>query len=133
MVTYRRVSFFGEIVDGIMQLNPMGDIVHDVWYALPERFTNGTIDEMVTMPYHFQGIIFLDDSIIQPKQEISQAIKSDQQNESAEEYRIRRRKMTIPKLVEYFQMNSTRRLKKNLATQQFANCHYEGAHSLRSV
>jgi|694.fasta_scaffold63943_3 putative transposase len=42
-------------------LSPLGKIVEEVWFGLPDYFENIILDEFVVMPNHFHGIItFLD-------------------------------------------------------------------------
>jgi len=55
--TQSRISHFGEIVDGEMVLNEIGEIVKNQWLWLPENFDYIKLDEWVVMPNHFHGII----------------------------------------------------------------------------
>src|SRR5947208_995258 len=48
---------FGEIVDSEMRLSSKGQIVHETWSALPERFPDIELDQFVIMPNHLHGII----------------------------------------------------------------------------
>jgi REP element-mobilizing transposase RayT len=61
LVTFQREHLFGEITNGEMHLNEAGRIVRDVWEKLPERYPNVTLDEMVIMPNHFHGNVFITD------------------------------------------------------------------------
>jgi len=36
--TYQRARLFGEVMDGKMQLNPLGEIVQKTWNELPSRY-----------------------------------------------------------------------------------------------
>ncbi|MFH1593182.1 MAG: transposase [Candidatus Omnitrophota bacterium] len=40
-----------------MILNDAGDIVNEMWLAIPEHFQNVVIDEHIIMPNHVHGII----------------------------------------------------------------------------
>lgn len=55
--TQNRECVFGEIVDGKMQLNEIGNLVNTQWNKLINRFHNIELDEYVIMPNHFHGII----------------------------------------------------------------------------
>ena len=55
--TWDRQSFFGEIVDGAMQLNPYGEIACRYWRAIPEHFPHVALDVYVIMPNHVHCII----------------------------------------------------------------------------
>jgi len=50
---------FGEIEDGVMHLNPCGQIAHNEWIKLPERFPNMELDVFVIMPDHMHAIVSL--------------------------------------------------------------------------
>jgi REP element-mobilizing transposase RayT len=54
-----RCCLFGEIVDGAMILNDAGQMVHDQWAILPNRFNSIELHEFIVMPNHFHGIIEL--------------------------------------------------------------------------
>lgn len=40
---------------------PMGEIIRQVWYDLPNHYSNVELDEFVVMPNHIHGIIMLSD------------------------------------------------------------------------
>ena len=54
-----KVHRFGEIEDGVMHLNVCGQIAHEEWINLTERFPHMELDEFVIMPDHIHGIISL--------------------------------------------------------------------------
>ena len=53
---------FGNIVDGAPDLSPIGNVVENLWLAIPEHFPNTYLDEYVIMPNHIHGIIVLEES-----------------------------------------------------------------------
>jgi len=55
--TQNRQKRFGGIVDGYMQLNPLGEIVTEQWHDLPNRFPIVALDQFIVMPNHIHGII----------------------------------------------------------------------------
>ena len=55
--TAGRVSLFGEIVRGAMQLNEAGRAIAEAWTALPARFPRVDVDAFVVMPNHLHGIL----------------------------------------------------------------------------
>lgn len=57
--TQQRICLFGKIVDGEMQLNEAGKMIHAVWHQLPTRFNTLVLDEFVVMPNHIHGILVL--------------------------------------------------------------------------
>ena len=59
--THQREHIFGEIVDGVMEINEFGQIAQEEW--LKTALIRGEIDlgEFVIMPNHFHGIIWIVD------------------------------------------------------------------------
>ena len=57
--THDRVSFFGEVRNGIMGLNELGVMVRRTWDELPIQFPGIGLDEFVVMPNHIHGIIWI--------------------------------------------------------------------------
>ncbi|MBN2864124.1 MAG: hypothetical protein JXN62_13235 [Bacteroidales bacterium] len=56
-----RLHLFGEIINGKMQLNEMGEIVTSSWKWLSEQYDYVGLDEMIIMPDHIHGIIIITD------------------------------------------------------------------------
>ena len=56
-----RQSRFGEIQNGEMILNELGNIAYVEWLKLAERFSNFELDVFQIMPNHIHGIILLND------------------------------------------------------------------------
>jgi putative transposase len=48
---------FGEIVDGFMMKNPLGDVVEEEWLRTAELRPHVELDAAVVMPNHFHGIL----------------------------------------------------------------------------
>ena len=106
IVTFQREHLFGEIVNGEMVLNEAGKVVSDIWEKLPERYPNVITDEMVVMPNHFHGNLFIMDDVHAPVAAVHEPpLRED---ETPEEYRLRRRRMLLPKVVGYFKMNTAK-------------------------
>jgi putative transposase len=66
--THDRACLFGQIVraglaPAQMQLNEYGQIAHDQWHQIPERFENIELDQFVVMPNHVHGIIIINESV----------------------------------------------------------------------
>jgi putative transposase len=51
--------FFGEVVQGEMQLSPIGEIAHKLWHEIPNHFSNCQIDSFCVMPNHIHGILVI--------------------------------------------------------------------------
>jgi putative transposase len=54
-----RICRFGEIENGMMILNELGEIAYNEWRKLSERFKNMELDAFQIMPNHIHGIIAL--------------------------------------------------------------------------
>jgi len=57
--TESRECFFGNVVDGKMQLSEMGEIAHQYWKEIPAHFPFIELGEFVVMPNHVHGIIII--------------------------------------------------------------------------
>lgn len=51
--------FFGNIVNGKIQLSKIGLFVKQYWLEIPNHFPNVTLDKFVIMPNHIHGILFI--------------------------------------------------------------------------
>jgi REP element-mobilizing transposase RayT len=60
--THQRQCLFGEIVDGEMRLNQIGQLVRSQWLKIPYHHTHVELDAWVIMPNHIHGILILDTS-----------------------------------------------------------------------
>jgi len=52
---------FGEVIEGEMHLNSIGEIVAACWKWLGKNYSHVVLDEWVVMPNHMHGIIILTD------------------------------------------------------------------------
>jgi len=64
VATRGRVCLFGEVLNGEMRLNGLGEIVREYWNEIPTHFTNVEIGEFVIMPNHLHGIIIIHESTV---------------------------------------------------------------------
>ncbi len=60
--THNRNHFFGKIVNGALQLSPVGALADQCWREIPNRFPYAQLDAWVVMPNHVHGIIMIDKS-----------------------------------------------------------------------
>jgi len=63
IVTQNRACLFGEVVDGAMRLNEWGKIIREEWFRSAEirREIKLLPDELVVMPNHIHGIVWIVD------------------------------------------------------------------------
>ena len=116
LVTFQREHLFGEIANGEMVLNEAGKVVSDIWGKLPDRYPNVITDEMVVMPNHFHGALFItDDAPVVTAVPVAAVHEPPLRvDETPEEYRLRRRRMLLPKVVGYFKMNTAKAINRIL-------------------
>lgn len=52
----------------------LGDIAHDEWYNLAQRYTTVALDGFIVMPNHIHGIVVLIDDLKEKKLSLSQVV-----------------------------------------------------------
>ncbi|MGQ1891399.1 transposase [Thermophagus sp. OGC60D27] len=57
--TRDRECFFGDVVDGRMELSPIGHIANSCWHEIPKHFPFVVLGAHVIMPDHVHGIIII--------------------------------------------------------------------------
>ncbi|HBR80819.1 MAG: hypothetical protein UX09_C0031G0013 [Candidatus Uhrbacteria bacterium GW2011_GWE2_45_35] len=57
--TKDRIDWFGEVVEGKMVLNTLGQKTCEFWKEIPKHFPDVCLDEFIVMPDHVHGIIFI--------------------------------------------------------------------------
>jgi REP element-mobilizing transposase RayT len=63
IVTQHRECLFGDVIDGEMKLNKVGEIVRWEWLELPKRFHFIELGMFVVMPNHFHGILIFHENV----------------------------------------------------------------------
>ncbi len=58
--TKNRKHYFGDVVDGEMQLSAIGKIAQKYWMEIPQHFSFIQLNAFVVMPNHVHGIIVID-------------------------------------------------------------------------
>jgi len=66
IVTYQRLSLFGEVGSAEVRLNELGQIAHKEWFKTAELrpYVELYEDEFVVMPNHVHGIIWIQNNIV---------------------------------------------------------------------
>lgn len=59
MCTHERIHLFGQVADGEMVRNAVGDIAQRCWDAIPQHMPHADIDEFIVMPNHVHGIVII--------------------------------------------------------------------------
>lgn len=58
--THEKQCFFGNVIDGKMQLSAVGKITQQYWSEIPQHSKHTYLDEFIIMPNHVHGIIIID-------------------------------------------------------------------------
>lgn len=61
--TKNKQWYFGEVIDGKMQLSKLGVIADILWKEIPYHMKNVELGEYVVMPDHIHGIIILNEDL----------------------------------------------------------------------
>jgi len=64
LCTQKKEPLFGQIIDGLMNLNDLGQIVVEEWIASAHIRREIELDEWVVMPNHLHGIVIIVDASI---------------------------------------------------------------------
>lgn len=114
-------SYFGEVIDGNVKLNDIGNIVQDFWSQIPYHFENVELDVVLIMPNHIHGIVTIyedshtnecnivnevnhrrDNSWIILQQDISWNVSTNKNTF--------RRNMLLPKIIGKFKMQTAKQI-----------------------
>lgn len=57
--TYKRMPYFGEIINGKMKLSEIGVVVQKYWHEIPMHYKNILLDEFTIMPNHIHGVLIV--------------------------------------------------------------------------
>ena len=108
-----RVCLFGEVMEGQMSLNAWGRLAARWWKKLPERYPGTDLDAFVVTPNHVHGIITItaDSGGVGAIHELPLREPPTDVNDPAQ-----RRKMTLPKMIGYFKMNTAKRINQMRGT-----------------
>lgn len=71
--------FFGEIQNGNMMLNELGEIIKEEWEKTPLIRTNISLGAYIIMPDHFHAILHIDQQITKKEDYIPNQFKSPSQ------------------------------------------------------
>jgi len=76
--TFKMQPFFGEIRNGMMNLNEFGKIVDDEWNKTKSIRQNVELDSYVIMPNHLHGILIIDKMITSSSNNIQNNNRANQ-------------------------------------------------------
>ncbi len=61
--TQNRECLFGEVKNEKVKLNPVGEMIQEIWEGLPQYHLGFEMGEFVVMPNHIHGIIVLTENV----------------------------------------------------------------------
>ena len=61
--THKQSCYFGDIVNGRMEISDMGRIAKKIWQEIPMHFPNVRLEDFVIMPNHIHGLIVIEKEI----------------------------------------------------------------------
>lgn len=73
---YRQRPLFGDVSNGKVNLNALGQLIEDFWLKIAVIRSNVELDASVVMPNHMHGIMFLTDARGASSQECGQVLPS---------------------------------------------------------
>ena len=73
IVAWHRECLFGDVANGEMKLNKVGEIVQWEWEELPKRLQYIELGAYVVMPNHFHGILIFHRHVGATRQDLTQA------------------------------------------------------------
>jgi REP-associated tyrosine transposase len=106
-----RKCLFGEVINGEMNVNRLGEIVKQCWNNIPIKYQNVETDEFVVMPDHVHGIIIIneDDTVVEAIHELPRR-QHEEEQQSLQTTMKQRRQMLLPKIIGRFKMNSAKQI-----------------------
>ena len=91
-----------------MALNAAAKFVQKCWMEIPVNYPNVTLDKFVIMPNHMHGILM----IIKNNESVGAIHESPLHESPLRNSFMQRRKMTLPKIMGRFKMNSAKYINK---------------------
>lgn len=70
-----RVPRFGDVHSGQVIPNDAGHMLYETWFAIPGRYPTIVLDEMIVMPDHLHGILFLAASVPEDSPSLSEVVR----------------------------------------------------------
>ena len=75
--TKKWICFFGEVINGTMNLSTIGEIAAEEWQKTEQIRHNVTLDDWVVMPNHIHGIIVIENEIATESSDIVETSRWD--------------------------------------------------------
>ncbi len=64
--TRNRECLLGDVAEGVMRLNEVGQLAQAAWEDLPRHYPHVVLDAWTVMPNHVHGIVVLSDGVAEP-------------------------------------------------------------------
>lgn len=109
IVIKNRIQCLSTIVDGNVELSPIGNIINEEWLIIPTVFPHVECDEFIIMPDHIHGIIHIHSNNTE-----QESCKATISNKSSN------RSGSLSVIVNRFKGTCTKRIKKEYDVTSFA-------------
>ncbi|MBS3915786.1 MAG: transposase [Bacteroidetes bacterium] len=76
LCTHNKISFFGEKINGQIELTRVGEIARTIWFSIPDHHPHITLDDLVIMPDYIHGILRLNANIPHSTKESSKRFQN---------------------------------------------------------
>jgi REP element-mobilizing transposase RayT len=107
MCTRNRECIFGDVVDGKMVLNDIGEMVFDTWNDISIFYSDMELGAFIIMPNHMHGIVSIIDKIMHMNAVGARSPRPNMdQNMGGETPPLRR--ITLGNIVGYFKYQTTK-------------------------
>ena len=57
--THHSIGLYGDVIDGVVKLTPLGEIVGRTWFRLPDHYPSVGLDDFAVMPNHVHAVIII--------------------------------------------------------------------------
>ena len=113
-IKQREMNSFGKIINGKIELSPIGEIAIKCWLEIPVHFSNIRLDDFVIMPDHVHGIVIILHNVGNANlRSLRTTIAPDQKvSIHAKKITSDRSKMLLPKIMQNFKAAVTREINK---------------------
>jgi len=114
--TQGRECLFGKVKNSVIELNPAGKMIQEIWKGLPQFHSDFTMDEFVVMPYHIHGIIVLTEDVGAGLRAYPPP-RATQQNQKIGQPRRVAPTITLPDVIHHFKSYTTARYRDQVENE----------------
>ena len=113
--THGRVPWFGEVVDGKMVRNELGEVAQKLWGEIPSHHNYVTLDEFIIMSDHIHGILLISDESETVATLHATSPRDNAKSESHHYSNISPKKGSLSTIIRSYKSAVTREIHKHLS------------------